>query len=126
MMFQTSSGTALCTALSVGCAAITGVSQIAQNLQSGRSEDGRVKALTTITQHVVSDACWNINGQGSFKIGDEIELEGSGKSPTSCFINRRGQYAFGAYLNGTFQIIHVFTLKEVNAKKSQLLSKEQK
>lgn len=125
-MFETSYGTALCTALSVGCAAITGVFQVSQNLQSGRAEDGRVKALTTLTQHVASESCWNIEGKGNLKIGDEIVLDGNGKSPTSCFINPKGQYAFGGYLDGTFQIIHVFTLKEVNAKKSQLLSKEKK
>lgn len=125
MKLETSPGTLICTGLSVACAAITGVAQISQNLQSGRAEEGRVKALTTITQHAVSDSCWSVGGEGSFKIGDEIALDGDGKSPTSCFINKKGQFGFAGYLNGKFQILYVFTPKEIQARKSQLFSKEQ-
>lgn len=124
MKIETSPGTLICTGLCVACAAITGVAQVSQDLQSGRAEEGRTKALTVITQHVISDSCMRVSGEGSFKIGDEIGLDGDGKSPTACFVNKKGQLGFAGYLNGKFQVIYVFTPKEVQAKKSQLFSKE--
>ena len=121
MKLETSPVVLICTGLCVTCAGITGVAQVSQNLQSARAEGGRTKALLTIAQHTLAGSCRKVSGGESFKIGDEIVLDGDGRSSTSCFVNSNGELGFASYLDGKLQILYVFTKKEVQAKRSQIL-----
>lgn len=121
MKLQTSPVVLICTGLCVACAGITGVAQVSQNLQSTRAEGGRAKALLTVAQHTIAASCRKVSGGESFKIGDEIVLDGNGRSPTSCFVNNNGELGFASYLDGKLQIMYVFTRTEVQAKRSQIL-----
>lgn len=125
MKLQTSPATMICTGLCVFCAGVTGIAQVSQNLQSDRAEGGRVKALRTITQHAIAGSCKKVKGGTSFTVGDEVVLDGSGRSPTACFVNRKKEFGFAGYLDGKLQILYVFTPKEVEAKHSELTQEKQ-
>lgn len=119
MKLQTSPVVLICTGLTIVCAAISGVAQVSQNLQSNRATVGRTKALLTVAQHTISASCRPVEAK-SFTIGDEIVLDGDGRSPTSCFVNKNGELGFASYLDGKLQILYVFSKKEVSAKRSQI------
>lgn len=111
-------------AVAVACAAVATTAQVSANLNSERSESARQKALRVTTQHFLADSCWQIQGDEPLRIGDRIDIGNpSAKTPTACF-RGNGQYGFAAYVNNQLQITQVFSVKEIQAAKSQLLETE--
>lgn len=99
--------------------------QISKNVSSTAAVTARQSALTNIAKHVLSDSCWNYPADEKLKIGDAIATKGSatGKLPTSCVYSpKTGQFIEAGYLNNELQVLRIFSLKEVQASKSQLLS----
>jgi hypothetical protein len=118
MKLQVSKSPMILTALACTCAAVATVAQVNANMQSDRAEGARRKALRVVAQHVVAESCLEVEGN-DFRLGQKVVLEG-GKSPTACFVNSQGQYAFAGYLDGELQITQVFSQRELDAAKSML------
>ncbi len=101
--------------ITICCSLIAIASQVKTNLRTIKGEESRQQALTTIVQHVSANSCWRIESQDLMKIGNPINI-GSGKSPTSCFINQQensSQYIFAAYLNNQLQVRYIFSPTEI-------------
>lgn len=127
IVFQSSPIVVICSVVSIACAGVAVTSKASQNLQSARLEESRIKSLEIIVQHITSESCWELTRGTDLKIGDEIFLngDGTGKAPTSCFISKqKSEYGFASYLNGKLKIVYVFSQKEIDAKRSQLLEKK--
>lgn len=106
----------MASSITVACCSLIAIaSQVRTNLRTMRGEENRQHALTTIVQHVSANSCWQLEAQNLLKIGNPINI-GSGKSPTSCFINQHEdnlQYVFVAYLNNQLQVRYIFSPTEI-------------
>jgi hypothetical protein len=111
-------------AVTGACALLGGVAQVSQNLASSRSNDYRGRALTHVAQEVNTKRCRRSEG-GVFQKNQVIPEDG-GISPTSCYINEFGEWAFVAYENGKLTVKEVFSTPEVNAKMSQIKGEKKK
>lgn len=118
MEFKTSKKVYGFTAIAIACAGLGGMAQISQNLSSSQAEAGRSKQLTVVSQHKLSNTCRPLNG-GQFQIGEQIQEEG-GQSPTACYKNEIGEFAFAAYQGGKLTIVRVYSDKEVQARLSEM------
>lgn len=118
MEFKTSRKVYGFTAIAVACAGLGGIAQVSQNLSSGQAEAGRNKHLTVVAQHRLSNTCRQLEG-GQFQVGELIEEEG-GQTPTACYKNDVGEFAFAAYEGGKLKIFRVYSTKEVQARISEL------
>ena len=121
MKLTTSKNPVYLSAIAIVCAAIATTAQVSANLNSERKESARQKALRVTAQHVIADTCWFIQGSQPLRIGDRLDIGNpSARTPTACF-QGNGQYGFAAYINNQLQITHVFSNREIQAAKSQLL-----
>ena len=105
--------------------AVVGGFQISKNVNSTTATTARQAALSNIAKHVISDTCWQHPTDSKLKIGDPVILAGTetGKIPTSCmYAPQTKQFVEVAYENSELQVIRAFSIKEVQAAKSQILS----
>ncbi|MEO0839066.1 MAG: hypothetical protein AAF063_09210 [Cyanobacteria bacterium J06643_5] len=102
-----------------------GSQHIAKNLSSKNQISARQEAALNIAKHVISDTCWSYNADDKLKIGDRVLVKGSetGKIPTSCVYNKpTKQFVEVAYLDKELQAIRIFSIKEIQASRSNLLA----
>lgn len=110
--------------LNLTCVGIVAGNQIKNNVTSQTAITARQSALLNIAKHVLSDTCWNYSTNQKIKIGDPIILKGSatGIIPTSCVYNpKTKQFVEVGYLDSELQAIRIFSIKEVQSAKSQLV-----
>jgi hypothetical protein len=99
-----------------GCAALSLSAQLAQNLRSTRAQTNRSAALETVAKHSLVNNCMTVSEP--LLIGDVVQLEGNGKSPTSCVIDKNQRIGYVAYLNNELQVMYMYTRKELNSQVS--------
>lgn len=102
---------------------------IAGDIKSKTAISFRQKAVINIAKHVLSDTCWQYRAKFPLKIGDAITFKGSttGKVPTSCaYSPNTKQFVEIGYLDGELQAVRIFSIKEVQNAKSQLISEGDK
>lgn len=105
-------------ALLAGCATLSMSAYLARNLSSTQAQVSRSAALETIAKHKMVKNCLPVEDE--ILIGNEILLNGEGKSPTSCFSDPSGRVGYAAYLNNKLQVQYTFTPTEVNSKISAI------
>lgn len=106
------------TAITLACAGLGAVVQFSQGRDSDQAEAMRNKQLTVVSQERIANKCRALDG-GQFQIGEQIKEE-VGQSPTSCYTNQTGEFAFAAYEGGKLKIIRVYSNKEVQSRLSEL------
>ncbi|NJM19900.1 MAG: hypothetical protein HC907_14985 [Richelia sp. SM1_7_0] len=113
-------------AVNVASFAVVGGLQISRNVTSTTSITARQSAVLNIAKHVLSDSCWEYQADNRLKIGDPIITKSSGKLPTGCVYSpQTKQFIEVGYLSGELQAIRIFSIKEVQSAKSQLISNKE-
>lgn len=110
-------------AVNAACLAVVGGLQVSKNIGSQTALTARQAALTNVAKHVIADSCWSHPTDTKLKIGDPVILPGSatGKIPTSCvYVPKTKQFAEVAYQNSELIAFRIFSIKEVQAAKSQI------
>ena len=110
-------------AANIAAFAVVGGLQVSKNIGSQTAITARQAALTNIAKHVIADSCWSHPTDTKLKIGDPVILPGTatGKIPTSCmFAPKTKQFLEVAYQNSELIAFRIFSIKEVQAAKSQI------
>ena len=110
-------------AINVVSFAVVGGLQVSRNISSTTALTARQSALKNIAKHNISDTCWEYPSRYKLKIGDPVILAGTetGKIPTSCvYVPGTKQFLEVGHLNSELQVIRAFSIKEVQAAKSQI------
>ena len=114
-------------AINLASFAVVGGFQISRNVSSTTATTARQSAVLNIAKHVLSDSCWEYPADIRLKIGDPIITKGSatGELPTSCVYSpNTKQFIEAGYLSGELQAIRIFSIKEVQSARSQLVSEK--
>ena len=109
--------------------AVVGGLQVSKNINSQTAITARQAALTNVAKHVMAESCWKYPSDYKLKIGDPIITKGTqtGKIPTSCVYSpKTKQFVEVGYLNSELQAIRIFSIKEVQAAKSQIKAERSK
>lgn len=111
-------------AMNIASFAVVGGLQVSRNVSSTTALTARQSALKNIAKHNLSDTCWRYPSNHKLKIGDPVLTSGSetGKIPTSCvYAPGAKQFLEVGYLDSELQVIRAFSIKEVQAAKSQVI-----
>ena len=114
-------------AVNLASFAVVGGFQISRNVSSTTAITARQAAVLNIAKHVLSDSCWEYPADIRLKIGDPIITKGSatGELPTSCvYAPNTKQFIEAGYLNNELQAIRIFSIKEVQSARSQIISEK--
>lgn len=96
------------------CAITTGGFAIARNQAAVNADVARIEALRQVNNYRKADKCWSLETSEPLTIGTVITLPAAGKSPTLCFTDNRGSYAYAAYLKNQLQVLYIFSQTEAN------------
>lgn len=97
------------------CVVTTAV--VSKRINSDSAITQRAKGLNLVAQHFKSDTCWASKSSEPFKLGDEVNTQGSltGKLPTSCIKSMKtGQILQVAYAEGRLIVSQIYSKTELN------------
>lgn len=86
---------------------------VAKNQATVNADAARIEALRQVNNYRKADRCWSLETSEPLTIGTAIALPAAGKSPTLCFTDGRGSYAYAAYLKNQLQVLYIFSQTEV-------------
>lgn len=98
----------------LSCAIATIGFGVAKNQAAVNADTARIEALRQVNNYRKADKCWSLETSEPLTLGTAIALPAAGKSPTLCFTDGTGNYAYAAYLKNQLQILYVFTQTEIN------------
>ena len=89
---------------------------VSKRIGSDSAITERAKGLNLVAQHFKSDTCWISKNSKPFKLGDEINPQGSltGRLPTSCIKSEKtGQILQVAYAQGRLIVSQIYSKTEL-------------
>lgn len=124
MQLKTSKAIYSFTAITLACTLLGGIAQCSKSRASSQAETIRGDQMKVVAQEKLAQKCRLLDG-GQFQRGEIIEEEG-GLTPTSCYKNKQGDFAYAAYEGGRLKIIGVYSTHEINSRISEIKVEKKK